>query len=75
MLRSGDAHTAARLSGMAQTGGYLLAAVGPLALGAVHQATDGWTVPLCLLLVVCAGLALLGLGAGRDRRIGERAAA
>ncbi len=75
VLRSGDAHTAARLSGMAQTGGYLLAAVGPLALGAVHQATDGWTVPLCLLLVVCAGLALLGLGAGRDRRIGERAAA
>ncbi|MER7984852.1 MFS transporter [Streptomyces noursei] len=75
VLRSGDAHTAARLSGMAQTGGYLLAAVGPLALGAVHQATDGWTVPLCLLLVVCAGLALLGLGAGRDRRIGERTAA
>ncbi|GGX05674.1 CynX/NimT family MFS transporter [Streptomyces noursei] len=71
VLRSGDAHTAARLSGMSQTGGYLLAAVGPLALGAVHQATAGWTVPLVLLLAVCAGLALLGLGAGRDRRIGE----
>ncbi|QRX93302.1 MULTISPECIES: CynX/NimT family MFS transporter [Streptomyces] len=71
VLRSGDAHTAARLSGMAQTGGYLLAAVGPLALGAVHQATAGWSVPLVLLLAVCAGLALLGLGAGRDRRIGE----
>ncbi|MFF2805869.1 CynX/NimT family MFS transporter [Streptomyces sp. NPDC058000] len=74
VLRSGDAHTAARLSGMSQTGGYLLAAVGPLALGAVHQATAGWTVPLLLLLAVCAGLALLGLGAGRDRRIGESAA-
>ncbi|MEU7636354.1 MULTISPECIES: CynX/NimT family MFS transporter [unclassified Streptomyces] len=74
VLRSGDAHTAARLSGMSQTGGYLLAAVGPLALGAVHQATAGWTVPLVLLLAVCAGLALLGLGAGRDRRIGENAA-
>lgn len=71
VLRSGDAHTAARLSGMAQTGGYLLAAAGPLALGAVHQATGGWTVPLVLLLAVCAGLALLGTGAGRDRRIGE----
>lgn len=70
VLRSGDAHTAARLSGMAQTGGYLLAAVGPLALGAVHQATNGWTIPLALLLAVCGGLALLGLGAGRDRRIG-----
>ncbi|MCB5911565.1 CynX/NimT family MFS transporter [Streptomyces pinistramenti] len=73
VLRSGDAHTAARLSGMAQTGGYLLAAVGPLILGAVHQLTDGWTVPIILLLVVCAGLALLGLGAGRDRRIGTAA--
>ncbi|MEU9110618.1 MFS transporter [Streptomyces sp. NPDC048483] len=73
VLRSGDAHTAARLSGMAQTGGYLLAAAGPLALGAVHQTTGGWTVPLLLLLAVCTGLALLGLGAGRDRRIGERA--
>ncbi|WP_367432737.1 CynX/NimT family MFS transporter [Streptomyces celluloflavus] len=71
VLRSGDAHTAARLSGMSQTGGYLLAAVGPLALGAVHQLTDGWTVPIILLLAVCAGLALLGLGAGRDRRIGD----
>ncbi|MEU6113818.1 MFS transporter [Streptomyces sp. NPDC047117] len=70
VLRAGDPHTAARLSGMAQTWGYLLAAVGPLALGAVHQVTDGWTLPIVLLLVVCAGLVLLGLGAGRDRRIG-----
>ncbi|MFH9224810.1 CynX/NimT family MFS transporter [Streptomyces lydicus] len=71
VLRSGDAHTAARLSGMSQTGGYLLAAAGPLVLGAVHQVTGGWTVPLLLLLAVCAGIALLGMGAGRDRRIGD----
>ncbi|MFI1254725.1 CynX/NimT family MFS transporter [Streptomyces netropsis] len=69
VLRTRDAHTAARLSGMAQTWGYLLAAVGPFALGAVHQATGGWTVPIVLLLVVCAGLVMLGLGAGRDRKI------
>ncbi|MGX1755655.1 CynX/NimT family MFS transporter [Streptomyces lydicus] len=74
VLRSGDAHTAARLSGMAQTGGYLLAAAGPLVLGAVHQATHGWTVPLVLLIGVCAGLALVGMGAGRDQRIGAPAA-
>ncbi|MFH8593063.1 CynX/NimT family MFS transporter [Streptomyces rimosus] len=70
VLRSGDAHTAARLSGMAQTWGYLLAAAGPLVLGAVHQATHGWTVPIVLLLAVCAGLVMLGMGAGRDRKIG-----
>ncbi|MFE0760535.1 CynX/NimT family MFS transporter [Streptomyces smyrnaeus] len=73
VLRSGDAHTAARLSGMAQTWGYLLAAAGPVVLGAVHQVTGGWTVPIVLLLCVCAGLVLLGLGAGRDRRIGGTA--
>ncbi|WP_030374319.1 CynX/NimT family MFS transporter [Streptomyces rimosus] len=70
VLRSGDAHTAARLSGMAQTWGYLLAAAGPLVLGAVHQTTHGWTVPIVLLLAVCAGLVMLGMGAGRDRKIG-----
>ncbi|QLH22873.1 MFS transporter [Streptomyces sp. Rer75] len=69
VLRTGDAHTSARLSGMAQTWGYLLAAAGPLALGAVHQATGGWTLPIVLMLAVCAALALLGLGAGRDRKI------
>ncbi|MGW2366921.1 CynX/NimT family MFS transporter [Streptomyces sp. NPDC001667] len=69
VLRTRDAHTAARLSGMAQTWGYLLAACGPFALGAVHQATGGWTVPIVVLLVVCAGLLGLGLGAGRDRKI------
>ncbi|MBL1118695.1 MFS transporter [Streptomyces sp. 110] len=69
VLRTGDAHTSARLSGMAQTWGYLLAAVGPLALGVVHQTTGGWTLPLTLMLAVCGALAVLGLGAGRDRRI------
>ncbi|WP_370420079.1 CynX/NimT family MFS transporter [Streptomyces sp. QH1-20] len=69
VLRTRDAHTAARLSGMAQTWGYLLAAVGPFALGAVHQATGGWNIPIILLLVVCVGLVMLGLGAGRDRKI------
>ncbi|WP_369200298.1 CynX/NimT family MFS transporter [Streptomyces sp. PU-14G] len=73
VLRSGDAHTAARLSGMAQTWGYLLAAAGPLVLGAVHQVTGGWTIPIVLLLCVCGALVLLGLGAGRDRRIGTPA--
>ncbi|WAP57067.1 CynX/NimT family MFS transporter [Streptomyces sp. S465] len=69
VLRTGDAHTSARLSGMAQTWGYLLAAAGPLVLGAVHQATGDWTVPLTLMLAVCGVLAVLGLGAGRDRKI------
>ncbi|MEU1376796.1 MFS transporter [Streptomyces triculaminicus] len=69
VLRTRDAHTASRLSGMAQTWGYLLASVGPFAIGAVHQTTGDWTLPVALLLVACAALLFLGLGAGRDRKI------
>jgi CP family cyanate transporter-like MFS transporter len=69
VLRSGDAVTAARLSGMAQTIGYLLAAVGPLAAGAVYQATGSWTVPIALMLGVCAAALTVGLFAARDRKV------
>lgn len=69
VLRSGDARTAAQLSGMAQTVGYLLAAVGPIAAGAVHQATGGWTVPIALVLGVCAAALTVGLFAARDRTV------
>ncbi|MFI6049862.1 CynX/NimT family MFS transporter [Streptomyces violascens] len=69
VLRSGDARTAAQLSGMAQTIGYLLAAAGPIAAGAVHQATGGWTVPIALVLGVCAAALAVGLFAARDRTV------
>ncbi|MFE2379699.1 CynX/NimT family MFS transporter [Streptomyces sp. NPDC059398] len=69
VLRSGDAQTAARLSGMAQTVGYLLAAVGPLTAGAVYQATGSWTLPIALVLGVCAVALVVGLFAARDRRV------
>ncbi|MFF9013163.1 CynX/NimT family MFS transporter [Streptomyces sp. NPDC014870] len=69
VLRAGDAVTASRLSGMAQTVGYLLAAAGPLAAGAVHQATGSWTVPIALVLCVCAAALGVGLLAARDRKV------
>ncbi|MEV4432092.1 MFS transporter [Streptomyces sp. NPDC049585] len=69
VLRTRDAHTAARLSGMAQTWGYLLASVGPFAIGWVYGATDSWALPIALLLGACCALLFLGLGAGRNRKI------
>ncbi|WP_405561950.1 CynX/NimT family MFS transporter [Streptomyces sp. NBC_01180] len=69
VLRSGDAQTAARLSGMAQTVGYLLAAAGPLTAGAVYQATGSWTLPIALVLGVCAAALVVGLFAARDRKV------
>ncbi|MGW1510339.1 MFS transporter [Streptomyces sp. NPDC002394] len=69
VLRAGDAATAARLSGMAQTVGYLMAAAGPLAAGALHQATGSWTLPICGVLGVCAAALAVGLLAARNRTV------
>ncbi|MDF3291385.1 CynX/NimT family MFS transporter [Streptomyces silvisoli] len=69
VLRSGDAHTAARLSGMSQTVGYLVAAVGPFAAGALYQATGNWTAPLVVMLGVCLTALLVGLAAAKRRTV------
>ncbi|MFI0450806.1 CynX/NimT family MFS transporter [Actinomadura sp. 6N118] len=68
-LRAQDARVAAQLSGMAQGVGYMIAAMGPLAIGALHDATHGWTVPIVVTLVVVAGLTIPGLAAGRNRAV------
>ncbi|MGI5224868.1 CynX/NimT family MFS transporter [Actinoallomurus sp. CA-142502] len=73
-LRTSDPHMTAQLSGMAQGVGYVIAALGPLAVGAVHDATHGWTAPGVLVLAVSAVMLVPGLGAGRDRMVGEEAA-
>ncbi|MFI7336639.1 CynX/NimT family MFS transporter [Streptomyces sp. NPDC050085] len=69
VLRSPDAARAAEMSGMAQGVGYLLAAAGPFLLGALHDATGGWTVPLALLAVLCVPMGIAGVGAGRARQL------
>ncbi|MET8469354.1 MFS transporter [Streptomyces sp. NPDC006422] len=69
VLRSPDAARAAEMSGMAQSVGYLLAAAGPFLLGALHDATGGWTVPLALLAALCVPMGLAGIGAGRNRQL------
>jgi CP family cyanate transporter-like MFS transporter len=69
VLRSGDAMTAARLSGMSQTVGYLLAAFGPLAAGTLRQATGSWTAPIIAVLGICVAALGVGLLAARDRTV------
>ncbi|MFA1537673.1 CynX/NimT family MFS transporter [Actinomadura monticuli] len=72
-LRAHDAHIAAQLSGMAQGTGYLIAATGPLAVGALHDATGGWSVPMIGVLAVTAAMAVPGVAAGRLRAVGAPA--
>ncbi|MCC3774599.1 MFS transporter [Streptomyces sp. UNOB3_S3] len=62
---SGPAQTTA-LSTLSQSLGYLLAALGPLAVGLLHDATGGWTAPMALLLATAA--AQLAVGTALTRR-------
>ncbi len=71
VLRSPSPLVAARLGGVAQCLGYLLAALGPLLLGALHDLTHGWTWPVALLLVTLAPMTWFGWGAARDAVLSE----
>jgi CP family cyanate transporter-like MFS transporter len=68
-LRSADSLTAAALSGMAQSIGYLLATLGPVAFGALHDVSGGWSIPLILLMTAAFTQSCFGYGAGRDRYV------
>lgn len=69
VLRTVDAETATELSGMAQSIGYLLAAVGPTLFGALHDLTGAWLVPLLFLFLIAAIKLWMGLGAAQPGTI------
>ena len=51
-LRARTPSATATLSSVTQSVGYLLAAVGPFAIGLLHDRTGGWQVPLWVLLAI-----------------------
>jgi MFS transporter, CP family, cyanate transporter len=71
VLRSRNQAEAAELSSMAQAFGYAVAALGPLIMGGLHEATGGWTVPLVFLLVMVVPELVFGVEAGRRRHVGD----
>ena len=70
-LRSRTPMGAADLSGVAQSFGYLLAAVGPVFFGFIHDTTGSWEVPKILFIVTVILLFFAGMHAGRDRFVSE----
>ena len=70
VLRSRSVGETAGLSTLMQGVGYLMAAVGPVAVGALHDITDSWNPAIACLIVLLVFQVLSGLGAGRDRKIG-----
>jgi CP family cyanate transporter-like MFS transporter len=70
VLRAPDVRYAAELSGMAQAVAYAIAAVGPVAVGALHDLSGSWTLPLAVLVACTVPTLALGLGASRPRFVG-----
>ncbi|GGC84955.1 cyanate transporter [Tersicoccus solisilvae] len=70
-LRAADHRDASSLSGMSQSVGYLLAAVGPPVVGILFTATGAWTVPVLVLVGVNVVQVVVGLSVGRDRTVGD----
>ncbi len=69
-LRTVNYPQAASLSGMAQSVGYGLGAVGPVLFGGLRDLSGGWTLPLLVTACIMVVLAATGVLAGRDRVIG-----
>ena len=69
-LRTRNHADAAAMSGMAQCVGYLVAAAGPIVIGAVHDASGSWTPALIIVAVVVEiPLVIFGALAGRNRTL------
>ncbi len=68
-LRTKHAADAAALSGMAQSMGYVLAALGPIGLGLLHDATGSWKWPIAVMVTIGCAMTIFGMASGRKRYV------
>ncbi len=70
-LRSNNMTEGVLLSGMAQTCGYLLAAIGPVLMGALHDMLNSWMPSLWLLVIAALIITFAGWKAGQDHKLSD----
>lgn len=70
-IKAKNAVDAANLSGMAQAGGYLIAAVGPFVFGSLHEINNDWTGSLIFLSIALVTTLIFGLGSAKDKFVGD----
>ena len=68
-MRAADHERAAALSVLAQSFGYVIAALGPFAFGAARELAGNWTIPFTGLAALALLQAALGYKAGRNTTI------
>ena len=71
VLRSGGVGETAGLSTVVQGFGYIVAAIGPFTVGAIHGLTDSWSWAAAFILAMVCLQAVAGMGAGRNIIVGE----
>lgn len=69
VLRGGTVTSTSGLSTLVQTVGYLIAAVAPLAIGAVHDLSGSWTPALIVIMALLVPQLVLGVQAARNRTV------
>lgn len=69
--RARTAEGATALSGMSQSVGYLVGALGPVGFGFLYEATGAWTAPFLVFFVLAMAQAALGVSVGRKRYVLE----
>ncbi|MFL6059901.1 MAG: CynX/NimT family MFS transporter [Marmoricola sp.] len=73
-LRARTPAGTAALSGFTQSVGYLIAVIGPFGVGALHDASGGWTLPLVVLLLLLVPQYLIGLRTARPAYVEDELA-
>lgn len=68
-IRAKGADNVANLSGMAQSVGYCIAAVGPIFLGFLFDVTQDWKYPLMVILLFVLALMYFGYHAGKNQLV------
>ncbi|PFG30983.1 MFS transporter [Paramicrobacterium agarici] len=74
-LRSRTQQTVIAVSGFVQGSGYIIAAAFPLLVGALHELSGGWTLPLIVLGLVALPTLWAGRVIGARRMIDDETAA
>ncbi len=69
VLRSAGSDTAAELSGIVQSIGYLIAATGPFVAGVIFDFTHDWNFVILLLMALAMLKLWAGIGAGRPKTV------
>jgi len=68
-LRVRNSQESSQLSGMAQSFGYLVSAIGPILIGSLYDATQNWSMPIITLVITSMMVGVIGMAAGRNKYI------